>query len=945
MEIHAAPFSSTVILLSLFSCFMLWPVVILAQQHNNQIDLMALLDFKASIQDPFGVVTSNWTTNTSFCNWSGVVCSRRRPRVTALMLNGFLLQGTISPSLANLSFLAYLDLSNNSLQGPIPDQLDQLRRLRYVNLGLNQLSGSIPASIFNMSVLTTLYLNDNILSGTLSNAANNSGLVMLPRLQIISVSTNQLTGPIPPSFSQCHDLQALSLSINQFTGTIPTELASLTELRLFYLGQNNLTGTFPSFITNLTKLTGLGLSQNNLHGRIPWDLGKLKLETMNVAANALTGPIPSSLANISTITLLDVASNYLTGDVPVQLGMNKPVLYFLNLQNNSLTGGLDFISSLSNCKSLRTLDFSTNELTGVLPDSIANLSVASLQRFYMHTNYIKGKIHPAFGNLSNLVSLNLWGNEFTGTLPLELTKLSRLQVMYLGNNRIQGAIPHEIGRLQRMVQLTIDRNELSGEIPDSIGNMSRLQALLLSDNNLSSRIPGNIWGLSGLLELNLSFNHLQGALLPETGNISMKSLSRLDLSANQFSGVLPNALGDLQMLATIILAHNSFQGPIPPSFKSMLSVEYLDLSSNSLSGEIPEFLSKLKYLTFLNLSFNRFRGRVPFGGTFQDISFQSLMGNEALCGESRLSLPPCPATPHSRRRSGVRLLIYILPATALPLLLVACFLCFTALRRRRRRRRRIGHQQGRSEGLTPIHLQTRLISYHELLIATNNFSEANLLGRGGCSSVFKGHLEDGLVVAIKVIDLEKAGAATSFDRECEALRMVRHRNLVRIISTYFGIARILLGDISKSVASASMPGTLGYMPPEYASTWRISTRGDVYSYGILVLETFTGKRPTDAMFAEEMNLRQWVSKALPGALLEIVDANLLRDYEHDEREAGFGHLLQCLLPITEIGLLCSSDSPMERISMKDVVPRLKKIKTDYESEVIRPLEQLAKFKE
>lgn len=77
----------------------------------------------------------------------------------------------------------------------------------------------------------------------------------------------------------------------------------------------------------------------------------------------------------------------------------------------------------------------------------------------------------------------------------------------------------------------------------------------------------------------------------------------------------------------------------------------------------------------------------------------------------------------------------------------------------------------------------RSVSYHELARATNNFCKNSLIGVGSYSKVFKGTLDDSSVVAIKVFNLEQEGAYKSFDAECAALRMARHRNLVKILST------------------------------------------------------------------------------------------------------------------------------------------------------------------
>ena len=109
---------------------------------------------------------------------------------------------------------------------------------------------------------------------------------------------------------------------------------------------------------------------------------------------------------------------------------------------------------------------------------------------------------------------------------------------------------------------------------------------------------------------------------------------------------------------------------------------------------------------------------------------------------------------------------------------------------------------------------------------------------------------------------------------------------------------------------------------EYGSAGKISKKGDVYSFGIMLLEIMARKKPTDEMFAGEVTLRQWINVAIPDNVLEVVDAGLLSIEEGRDMNGT----QSIIMSILEIGLKCSEEVAEDRMDIKDVVLKLKKIK-------------------
>ncbi|XP_039829942.1 probable LRR receptor-like serine/threonine-protein kinase At3g47570 isoform X2 [Panicum virgatum] len=1027
---------------------------------SNASDHLALLSFKSLIRtDPSQALESWGNQFIPLCQWYGVTCGirgRRRGRVTALDLENLSLVGTISSSVANLTFLKRLYLNSNRFSGTVPTVLGHLLNLRQLNLTDNSLDGMIPASLSNCSHLEDISLEFNNLKGKIPGE-----LGALPNLRSILLFQNELEGEMPHELGSLHNLEALNLGHNKITGIIPQEICNLVNLRFLHIGNNKLTGEIPTGIGNLFKLSKLSLSTNQLTGSIPSSLGNLSaLTVLTLHTNNLTGSIPP-LQSLSSLRVLELGVNDLSGCIPSQLG-NLTSLVFIDLQENHLTGGIP--ESLGNLNLLETLDLSFNNLTGSIPNSIGNL--LSLSELDLNNNQLEGAVPPLLFNLSylevfdvqsnyylngsfpvdmgnNLPNLELFlidYNQFHGLIPPSLCNSSMLQRIETVDNLLTGTIPNCLGiHLKRLSSLTFAKNQIQAtqdadwDFLASLTNCSELQQLDLGDNLFAGEIPCSIGNLSRSLEyLNMEYNsitgivpeeisnlvnlstlHLYGNHLQELGNL--KNLGTLDFSGNQISGEIPISLGECHMLQYLNASHNNLQGTIPLSVEQMKGLLVIDLSYNNLSGDIPEFLANMNDLSAFNLSFNNFKGQVPKDGIFRNASSAMIIGNNGLCGGiPQLKLPPCSSK--NAKKPSFRLIIAMSIGSVC---LFGMFTMFVSFIWKKKTKMNL-----QTSTISEQHMR---ISYAELAHATDSFSSGNLIGVGNFGSVFKGQLminELHMTVAVKVLNLQQHGASQSFAAECETLRCARHRNLVKILTVCssvdfrgidfkalvfeflpngnldhwlhqpiegdgehkmldlvqrlgisidvasaleylhqhkplpiihgdlkpsnilldddlvahigdFGLARFYHQDSmdSPEVSSAwaRMRGTTGYAAPEYGLGNKVSAQGDVYSYGILLLEMFTRKKPTDSEFGEDFSLHTYVKMAVPDQVANIVDTYLLQEEDGDEGLTSDCDRTKdirnaCITSILRVGISCSKETPTNRVQIGDALKELQRIR-------------------
>ncbi|KAJ9542503.1 hypothetical protein OSB04_029009 [Centaurea solstitialis] len=331
-----------------------------------------------------------------------------------------------------------------------------------------------------------------------------------------------------------------------------------------------------------------------------------RVTSLNISNIPLYGTIPPEIGILNKLVNLTLVSDKLTGELPVEM-CNLTSIRYLNLSINQLIGVFpgEIMASMTE---LQVLDVYNNNFTGKLPLELVKLK--NLKTLFLGGNYFSGKIPEAYSEFPNLQSLGLQANELSGRIPWSLSRLSTLEELYLGYYNIyEGGIPPEFGSFKSLKLLDVGGCNLSGEIPESLGNLKMLHTLFLQENNFTGEIPPTLAGLTSLKSLVLWNNNLTGRI-PE-GFAELKNLTLLSLFWNHLVGPIPAFIGDLPNLEVLLLWENNFTFSLPENLGRNGKLLEIDVAGNHLTGTIPEDLCKGGKLRSLILMENYFFGRLP----------------------------------------------------------------------------------------------------------------------------------------------------------------------------------------------------------------------------------------------------------------------------------------------------------------------------------------------
>ncbi|KAL2577863.1 hypothetical protein AAZV13_16G164200 [Glycine max] len=621
-----------------------------------------LLKFKNNLIDPSNRLWS-WNHNhTNCCHWYGVLCHNVTSHLLQLHLHtsdsafeyeyyhGFyrrfdleayrrwIFGGEISPCLADLKHLNYLDLSGNEFLGKgmaIPSFLGTMTSLTHLNLSYTGFWGKIPPQIGNLSNLVYLALRD-VDNGTVPSQIGN-----LSKLRYLDLSDNYFLGEgmaIPSFLCAMTSLTHLDLSYTRFMGKIPSQIGNLSNL--VYLGLGGYSVVEPllaenvEWVSSMWKLEYLHLSTVDLSKAFHWlhTLQSLpSLTHLYLSGCTLPHYNEPSLLNFSslqTLILYNTSYSPAISFVPKWIFKLKK-LVSLQLWGNEIQGPIP--GGIRNLTLLQNLYLSGNSFSSSIPDCLYDLH--RLKFLNLGDNHLHGTISDALGNLTSLVELDLSGNQLEGNIPTSLGNLCNLRDIDFSNLKLNQQVNELLEILapcisHGLTRLAVQSSRLSGNMTDHIGAFKNIVRLDFSNNSIGGALPRSFGKLSSIRYLNLSINKFSGNPFESLGSLS--KLSSLYIDGNLFHGVVKeDDLANLTSLTEFGASGNNFTLKVGPNWRPNFRLSYLDVTSWQLSPNFPSWIQSQNKLQYVGLSNTGILDSIPtwFWETLSQILYLNLSHN------------------------------------------------------------------------------------------------------------------------------------------------------------------------------------------------------------------------------------------------------------------------------------------------------------------------------
>ncbi|CAM6111998.1 unnamed protein product [Calypogeia fissa] len=933
------------------SCFqrsatvVLWVLLLTTVNgQNGTSEIQTLLQFRNVMQvDTSAISLGYWSTwqetDPNPCKWWGVTCTANLT-VEQLDLSNWGM--TVLPAfslLSNLSDLRSLDLGYNNFRDPIkglgggsiPDDVGSLTGLTRLVLQDSLFGGSIPGSLSACRKLQYLSLANNVITGEIPDLSS------LVDLQYLYLGDNELFGPLPAWLGQLNTLLDVDLSNNFLNGTIPS-LANLTNVRQFTLHNNSFTGFEEPIFPGATNLEQLSVSLNYLTGQIPTGITQLpSLKSLDLSSNQLSGSIPSSFSiNMSEGGRLDLSQNQLEGGIPANLLQSTSAvavtLPVLNLSNNLLTGPIPFNGTKQ--YNYNTLDFSNNSLNGSIP-SICRT-----------------------GNIIN--NLMLGDNNLAGDiLDFFVECYDHISNMVLANNSFSGDLS-SIAYANASVDFALREARLQGGVRDLSNNNLQMRSTEANPDPLMAFLEFFVLNTS-LGEVYMQGNDFTGTPLPRNFSLPASSLQVLDLSNNHLAGQISGSAFNstwLPALQQLNLSNNDITGPIPEALVTLPNLTVLNVINNDLFGPLPPMPTKFNPNIFAG---NGLCGpplrpcSQPRGVQFHWWILLIIIGGSVI-----IAVGSCVAVTW---RWTVYRKIHKQDADLIKTLLERESASLMSLRELKRATNNFSESAQIGEGGFGIvyvgklsdgtsvaikrskyerseNHKNRFLNEVRILSQINHRHLVKLLGccmesgiallvfefvsNGTLLQHLQGKLgpkrlswDERLNIAVQTANainyLHSAASFPIYHRDVKSANILLDGDLNAKVAD-FGISRLVPLEATH-VSTIAIQGTIGYIDPEYYTSYQLNGKSDVYSFGVVLLELISAKPPID--FHRGGENTGLVSFAKPyiesGDLQSFIDVALLETYND-----AAGHGRKSILRVGRLAMKCLQMRSQDRPSMHNV---------------------------
>lgn len=503
----------------------------------------------------------------------------------------------------------------------------------------------------------------------------------------------------------------------------------------------------------------------------------------------------------------------------------------------------------------------------------------TLEYLDLSYNQLRGKIPDGFGEMIALQVMVLAHNQLSGEIPSSLGQLKNLGVFDASHNRLQGHIPESFSMLSFLVQIDLSNNELTGQIPTT-GQLSTLPASQYANNPGLCGVP--------LPECEASVNQPQ----PSEGRKIRKAGTTASWANSIVMGILISVGSVCILIVWAIAVHarrKEAEGLKMLSSIQEASTWKIEKEKEPLSINVATFQRQLRKVKFSQLieATNGFSAASMIGsGGFGEVFKASLKDGSSVaikklirlsCQGDREFMAEMETLGKIKHRNLVPLLGYC--KIGEERLLVYEFM-----------------QYGSLEEMLHGKNKKRILTWEE----------RKKIARGAAKGLC--FLHHNCIPHIIHRDMKSSNVL--LDDQMEA----------RVSD--FGMAR-LISALDTHLSVSTLAGTPGYVPPEYYQSFRCTSKGDVYSFGVILLELLTGKRPTDKEDFGDTNLVGWVKgKVREGRGLEVIDQELVCVSNGREQEA---EQVKEMVKYLDITLHCVDDFPSRRPNMLQVVAMLREL--------------------